>query len=119
MKYLCTYLTEYSKLTFNNFFRQYPFKFSTCPHKFKWLLCTENPVLKADYEISIIMRFVLKKTIGTYSKAKSCPKQHKFQALNMCLSSFQIKSDAKTYILTILHTIQSMKFHAVCYLISN
>ena len=24
--------------------------FSTCPHKYKWILCTENPVLNASFQ---------------------------------------------------------------------
>ena len=27
--------------------------FSTCPHKYKWILCTENPVLKASFDNNV------------------------------------------------------------------
>ena len=52
--------------------------FSTCPHKYKWLFCIENPVLNARLKIRYI--------------------QHKLLAINIYLSSFSKKSDAKIYI---------------------
>ena len=42
----------------------------------------EKQIMK--YQISIIMTFILKKTIDTYSKAKIRHERHKFLALNMC-----------------------------------
>ena len=41
---------------------------STCQHKYKWILCTEKPVLNASFQDFC---FVSKKTITTYLKAKN------------------------------------------------
>ena len=49
-------------------------EFSTCPHKFKWLLFTGKRGLKIfDIKISIIFRFVSRKKKNVYLKAINFP----------------------------------------------
>ena len=51
---------------------------STCQHKYKWILCTEKPILNASFQDFWCTNinnhlFCFKKTITTYLKAKNSP----------------------------------------------
>ena len=65
--------------------------FSTCPHKYKWILCTEKPFFFNFWCSKInnnLICFERKKYMYTYLKAKIPFTQHEFPAFNMYLTSF-------------------------------
>ena len=73
--------------------------FSTCPHKYKWILSTDKPVLNESFQdfwctkINNHLICFEKKKKNIYQKIPH--KQHDFLALNMYLSSFCKKSHEK------------------------
>ena len=71
---------------------------STCQHKYRWILCTEKPVLNAtfqDFWFTNIKNHLIcfEKTVNMYLKAKN-----NTNTLNTYLSSISKTSDAKIYI---------------------
>ena len=77
--------------------------FFTCPHKYKWILCTEKPVLNASFQVfwctNINSHLIcFEKTINMYLKAKDSLQTAGFFCFKYVFIVFFEKSDAKIYI---------------------
>ena len=51
------YIRNLKYCTVNTIFRQHNIHlvFSTCQHKYKWILCTENPVLNTSFQARFLL----------------------------------------------------------------